>query len=203
MARLSAAVRRTEFIRAAVQVISAHGIEGATTRRIAEEAEAPLASLHYCFSSKELLFAAVCEEMTRVLDDEVFTPRLHQVGIAGATDALLRRIMTWYQDESVFTAAVVELMLWARRQKGEVGRAPYDSAYSTLRQVLSEHADRDGLDADAVARIATMIISISDGFALRWIAYDGAPDFPADVELATRTLSRFVATELAAVTRDK
>lgn len=201
MAHLSAAVRRTEFIRAAVQVIATHGIEGATTRRIAEEAEAPLASLHYCFSSKELLFAAVFQEMTSVLDIEVFTPPLGQTGITNTADALLRRIMTWYRDESVFTAAVVELMLWARRQEGDMGRVPYDSAYTTLCRALRPDAERDGLDADATMRIATMMISLSDGFALRWIAYDGAPDFLMDVEGATRALSCFVAKELAAAGR--
>lgn len=39
-------------------------MDGATTRRIAEEANAPLATLHYCFSSKEVLFAAVFEYVT-------------------------------------------------------------------------------------------------------------------------------------------
>ena len=64
MARIPAAERRAELVAAAVRVIAAHGVDGATTRRIAEEANAPLATLHYCFSSKEVLFAAVFEYVT-------------------------------------------------------------------------------------------------------------------------------------------
>ncbi|WP_280447927.1 TetR family transcriptional regulator, partial [Nocardia cyriacigeorgica] len=49
------------MVAAAVRVIAARGVDVATTRRIAEEANAPLATLHYCFATKELLFAAVFE----------------------------------------------------------------------------------------------------------------------------------------------
>lgn len=61
MARIPAAERRADLVAAAVRVIAAHGVDGATTRRIAEAANAPLATLHYCFATKEALFAAVFE----------------------------------------------------------------------------------------------------------------------------------------------
>lgn len=36
-------------------------LSGATTRLIADQADAPLASLHYCYDSKEALFDVVFE----------------------------------------------------------------------------------------------------------------------------------------------
>jgi AcrR family transcriptional regulator len=51
VAHLPADVRREQFIDAAVNVIARVGVDGATTRRIAEEADAPPAALHGCFQS--------------------------------------------------------------------------------------------------------------------------------------------------------
>jgi hypothetical protein len=53
VAHLPADVRREQFIDAAVNVIARVGVDGATTGRIAEEADAPLAAPHYCFQSNE------------------------------------------------------------------------------------------------------------------------------------------------------
>ncbi|MFX1686795.1 TetR family transcriptional regulator [Paraburkholderia sp. A2RI-6] len=49
MTRVRAALRRQDFVDAAVDVIATHGVAGATTRRIAQAAGCPLASLHYVF----------------------------------------------------------------------------------------------------------------------------------------------------------
>jgi AcrR family transcriptional regulator len=63
VARVPSDVRRQQFIDAAVKVIARDGVDGATTRRIAEEAKAPLATLHYCFQTKENLLWAVFEQL--------------------------------------------------------------------------------------------------------------------------------------------
>lgn len=57
--RIPVEQRREEFIEAAARVIAREGVERATTRRIAEEAGARLAALHYCFHSKDELLQAV------------------------------------------------------------------------------------------------------------------------------------------------
>ena len=44
---------------AAIEVIASEGLARATTRRIAEAADAPLGSLHYCFRSKDELIESV------------------------------------------------------------------------------------------------------------------------------------------------
>ncbi|WP_366887893.1 TetR family transcriptional regulator, partial [Streptomyces sp. NPDC005476] len=55
MQRVRAEVRRQDLVAATVAVIAEHGVKGATTRRIAEAAGCPLASLHYVFHSKDEL----------------------------------------------------------------------------------------------------------------------------------------------------
>ena len=61
MAYLPAEERRQRIVEAAIEVIAAEGLAGATTRRIAERADAPLGALHYCFRNKDELMQVVAE----------------------------------------------------------------------------------------------------------------------------------------------
>jgi AcrR family transcriptional regulator len=63
MRHVPAAERREQLIAAAIAVIAEVGVEGATTRRIAAAADAPLATLHYCFQSKERLLLDVFDRI--------------------------------------------------------------------------------------------------------------------------------------------
>ncbi|MBA3294827.1 MAG: TetR family transcriptional regulator [Geodermatophilaceae bacterium] len=59
MARVAAHDRRQQLIEAAIRVAERDGIAATTTRRIATEAGASLATVHYCFRSKQELFEQV------------------------------------------------------------------------------------------------------------------------------------------------
>ncbi|WP_309072193.1 TetR family transcriptional regulator [Arthrobacter sp.] len=65
MARVPTAERRLQFVEAAARVIANDGVNAATTRRIAMEAEAPLAALHYCFRNKDELLEEVYNYLSR------------------------------------------------------------------------------------------------------------------------------------------
>lgn len=54
--------RRRSLVEAAISVMTRDGVRAATTRRIAEEAGASLATFHYCFHSKDELIAEVIEQ---------------------------------------------------------------------------------------------------------------------------------------------
>src|SRR6478735_2370115 len=112
MARIPAAERRTELVAAAVRMIAAHGVEGATTRRIAQEANAPLATLHYCFASKEVLFAAVFEHVGQQYREVLTSNDIHG-DMPTTARALLRGLLEWYVVNPEFCAATVELISWA------------------------------------------------------------------------------------------
>src|SRR6476469_1748920 len=114
MARIPAAERRAELVAAAVRMIAAHGVDGATTRRIAQDANAPLATLHYCFATKEVLFAAVFEHVTAQYR-EVLVRNDSQGDVETNARALLRGVMEWYLANPDFGAAIVELISWAQR----------------------------------------------------------------------------------------
>ncbi|WP_078624408.1 TetR family transcriptional regulator [Streptomyces monomycini] len=57
MPYVPADTRREQVVEAAVQVIAREGADGATTRKIADEARAPLASLHHRFRNEENLLS--------------------------------------------------------------------------------------------------------------------------------------------------
>ncbi|BDH58431.1 hypothetical protein MTP03_33700 [Tsukamurella sp. PLM1] len=117
MARIPAAERRSELVAAAVRVIAAHGVDGATTRKIADEAKAPLATLHYCFSSKEVLFADVFEYVAGQYREVLARNDCHG-DVKTTARTLLRGLMEWYLDHEDFGRAIIELITWARRQAG-------------------------------------------------------------------------------------
>lgn len=197
MPHVPAAARRRDFVRAAVVVIAAHGVDGATTRRIAEEAQAPLAALHYCFDSKDLLFAAVYDELTRVLRDEVLVRRPNDEDVAETAVGLLRRIMEWYLDETEFAAAAVELILWARRRQGDIAVKVYDEAFASMRDVLQAAEQGQDVSPDVIASIPPMIGAIADGFALNWLTYGDRQAAQRDIEIALSVLEAWLAATLS------
>lgn len=197
MPRKSASDRRADFVAAAVVVIAEHGVDGATTRRIAEQANAPLASLHYVFHTKEDLFGAVCRELSRVLCDEVLVLDGGEGDLAEASSALLRRLMTWYSQESEFSVAALELILWARRQHGDLAVRIYEDSYAASRAVLRRLADDSPASESFIDRIPTMVAAIADGHVLSWLTNDDRSVVSDEISTAVEVLRTWVAQQLA------
>src|SRR5688572_24651101 len=95
--RIPAAQRRQDFILAAVEVIADHGIDGATTRRIAEQAQANLAMLHYRYDSKESLFADVYEYVAGKYREVIQESDPHG-SLPDTARQILRGVMECYLD---------------------------------------------------------------------------------------------------------
>lgn len=196
MARVSAAERRQELIDAAVLVISESGVDGATTRRIAERAGAPLATLHYCFASKELLFAAVYEHIAGQYR-EVLTASDAHGDIATTARALMRGILVWYITNPETAAAIFELISWAQRQDSAKATSVYDEASTTALEILVADAQASGepVDIDTLEGLAHVVTVLCDGFAINWMVYRAAGRQP-DVELAIGVLDAWMAANL-------
>ncbi|MGV9734901.1 TetR/AcrR family transcriptional regulator [Rhodococcus aetherivorans] len=173
MARIPAAERRAELVTAAVRTIAAHGVDGATTRRIAQEANAPLATLHYCFATKEALFAAVFEHVAGQYREVLTRNDVHS-DVATTARALLRGLMEWYLANPEFGAAIVELISWAQRQEGMQAEMVYHEAFATMRPILQAAATAAGqsIDPNALDELTYIVSVLSDGFALNWLSAD-------------------------------
>jgi AcrR family transcriptional regulator len=182
MARVSAEDRREQLVTAAVRVIGREGPHRATTRRIAEEAEAPLASLHYTFENKDELFVAVLKH-TQKLALESFRERLEPGGgVEQASRALIQLHLDLTVEEPDFMIAQYELLFWAVRTPSARRFAPvtYKGYFDVIDEVLSEAAAGDE-SKEEIQRLSRYTVAILDGMILQRIALGRQGPDSADV----------------------
>lgn len=196
MPRIPAAQRRQDFIQAAVEVIATHGIDGATTRRIADQAGANLAMLHYCYDSKEALFSDVYEYVAGKYRDVIKTSDPHGT-LADTARQILRGVMECYLDSPSFTAATFELINWARRQHEDRGIAVYDQAFDTVRTALQDAASDQPADAAVVEEAAYVLATLADGFGVNWLTYGDRSTAQQQMELNCAVLDSWLSARLA------
>jgi AcrR family transcriptional regulator len=164
--------RRSQLVQAAVRVISRDGVAAASTRRIAEEAGASQASLHYSFRSKEELLAAVTEyavDATRAALE--VRPIAAGIGLRRALAQLLSLFRDQASDDRDLLVAQYELQMWALHSPTHRGLAAhcYDRFTEELSAVLSTAAAPDERGVD-VARLARLLMVVTDGTALQVLA---------------------------------
>ncbi|ODR08612.1 TetR family transcriptional regulator [Mycolicibacillus koreensis] len=193
MARIPAAERRSELVDAAVRVIAIHGVDGATTRRIADAADAPLATLHYCFSSKEELFAEVFRFVAGQYREVLARSDCHG-DVKETARSLMRGVMEWYVANEDFGRAIIELISWARRQAREQAEMVYTEANSALRAILEADAAAAGqsLAQQVIDELAYMVTALSDGFAMNWLVFADRDAAPAHIDLTIRALDAWM-----------
>ncbi|MGW5454350.1 TetR/AcrR family transcriptional regulator [Nocardia sp. NPDC003979] len=196
MARIPAAERRADLVAAAVRVIAAHGVDGATTRRIAEEASAPLATLHYCFATKEVLFAAVFEYLANEYRDVLHRSDVHS-DTQNTARGLLRGVLEWYLANPDFGATILELISWGQRE-GEQAEVVYAKAFSTMRSILEGTTVAPGrpVDADTIDKLIYVVSALSDGFALNWLVFTDENAAQAQMALTLGVLDAWMAVNL-------
>lgn len=196
MARIPVAQRRREFIDAAVHVIATNGIDGATTRRIAEQAQANVAMLHYCYDSKEDLFADVYAFVTGRYREVIESSDPHTT-ITAAAEQILRGVMQCYLDSPEFTATTFELVNWARRQHGEGGIAVYNHAVDAVREALTSASSDTPVTPETVDEIAGVLATLVDGFGVSWLTYRDPAMAQAQIDTNCTVLLTWLNSRLA------
>jgi AcrR family transcriptional regulator len=188
MARVAAEQRREDFITAAVQIIAERGVQGATTRRIAERAQAPLASLHYCFHTKEELFLAIYEDMAASQLREGFHVR-EGSGLGRAAAGLLRQLQAWLQKDDTYAQAQLELFFWVRRQDSDLAKRVYQ-LYLDMFETLLRQGLRPDDDVNLVGVLARTIASLADGLIPQWLTYPDPVMHDTTVDVIAESLER-------------
>lgn len=196
MARVPAAERRNDLVNAAIQVIARHGVDGATTRRIAEQANAPLATLHYCFQSKELLFAAVFERLAERYREVLVANDVHG-DVAATARGTLRGLMNWYLESPDFASATIELISWAQRTKAHPAEAVYNEAFKVMSSILERAASGQDIAPETIDQIAYVVGALSDGFVMTWLTYADRAQAAQQADVVIDVLDAWLATKLA------
>ncbi|HSX66611.1 TetR/AcrR family transcriptional regulator [Nocardioides sp.] len=190
MPRIPAAQRRNDFIQAAVEVIATHGIDGATTRKIADQAKANLAMLHYCYDSKEALFTDVFAYVAGQYRETIEQSN-PGTSLADAARGILRGVMQTYLDSPSFTAATFDLISWARRQHEDRGIAVYDQAFDTLRTELRRACTEPVAD-ESIEELAYVLATLADGFAVNWLTYGDRTVAARQMDVAAAALDAWL-----------
>jgi len=152
VAHVPHAQRREQLIAATIEVMATSGLDTATSRRIAEAAEAPLASIHYTFGTLESListaYAEVLEEVRGLLDRSV--PRTQGFGIA--MESLADAVADLFADPR-FGILLIDLNPAGDDRLLEVGDRYYDFGPELVRSVATESGNEPPLDPDQFGRL--------------------------------------------------
>jgi AcrR family transcriptional regulator len=166
---LSADTRREAFVDAAIDVIAKEGLTRATTRRIAERADAPLGALHYCFRNKNELMELIYERGAASIRDA-----LEKVDPSKGVETTIRDSVGVYwrfiRDNLGLQLALFELGLWMIRNRREEMYANWNSfGVDQLRQKLDEAARADGVElATPAAELARFLFHSTDVLVLEY-----------------------------------
>lgn len=114
--------RVERILDAAAQLVVAEGVDGLTTRSIAEAAGLPVASLYQYFADKEAVLLALCERDMAEMDDQVAQDLAElaaagEVTMAGLVETSMRAFVKVYHRRPAF------MQIWMR---GRTNAAIYD-----------------------------------------------------------------------------
>lgn len=111
--------RVERILDAAAQRVLAEGVEGLTTRSIAETAGLPVASLYQYFADKEAVLLALCERDMAEMDDQVAEDlaAAGELTMAGLVETSMRAFVKVYHRRPAF------MQIWMR---GRTNTAVYD-----------------------------------------------------------------------------
>jgi AcrR family transcriptional regulator len=194
--RISAGERRAALLEAAFRVIAAEGVSAATTRAIVAEADMSLASFHYAFDSRDEMMRQLIGSVVENQAVAAFASLRYGSDIRTALRDGLQAFFDVVVGDPAREQTMFELMQYSLRTPELRGlpREQYASYRNAVSGLLETAAADTGvtwlLPVDDVARI---VVTITDGITLAWLA-DG------DTAAAHRVIE-VAATSLASLTR--
>ncbi|HTF51678.1 MAG TPA: TetR family transcriptional regulator [Pseudonocardia sp.] len=172
MARVQAKVRREQLIDAAVRVATRDGVAAATTRAIATEAGASLASVHYCFESKQELLQEVLISIINELASDWSTEPPAGASVADMLRADLGALWAVVEREPGKQQVTYELTHYALRTEGleELAQWQYQVYYARSGERLRQIAARAGVEWTVpLPTLTRMLMNMIDGLVLGWL----------------------------------
>ncbi|MEU1208359.1 TetR/AcrR family transcriptional regulator [Nocardia sp. NPDC005825] len=168
LAHVSTEDRSVQFIDAAVRVIAEHGVASATTRKIADAAEAPLAALHYCFRDKDGLFRAVFEHLAAEVTEQATAIEPAELDATAAE--ILRLSVRWATEHPDYALAQVDLYMWMVRQRPDLA-AQANAIYLRAVADVLRRAAGPSAPAEAIEDLASVLAGATDGLVMQWASH--------------------------------
>lgn len=187
MTHVPVEVRRQQVIDAAVAVIARVGVDGATTRRIAEEAGTSLATLHYVVQTKENLLWLVYEQLADTTRMEIESAGLRGRSVRTIAAELVTQTVQWVIDRPDINRAQIEILLWAERNDRALAARIYETFTDTWKELL--HTARTPLQEDELDSLVRVLVAVVDGLCLQLITHGDGARALLDAETAVSMLS--------------
>ncbi|EFF88740.1 TetR family transcriptional regulator [Streptomyces sp. e14] len=193
MAHVSAAERRPQLIKAAIDLMTREGVAAGSTRAIAAELGVAQATVHYTFGTKEDLYRAVMDQLIEDLIAQVEGAAPKDAGFEETIAALAGALWRNALEESSSYHLLTELTMLALRtpRLSEARRAHYAGVIAATAQLITDTAGRTGyelaLPAESVARF---FLAGFDGLTMqRLYAPDTASELAGLEILVSATLA--------------
>lgn len=178
MTYVAHADRRRQLIEAAVRVLQRDGIDHITTRAIATEAAAPLASIHYTFGSKDDIVRAAFEQVITDLLAELEHSITPGAGLAAMVEDLCSAVGRLLDDQR-FAIVMGDLAPtndpWSREQSERW----YRSAESMLRRQATEVGEPE--PPMGYERAGRLLVAGIDGLIMQYELHRDAAVTRADL----------------------
>lgn len=179
--RVPAKERKEQLISATVELMRREGVQSVTMRAIAKEANAPLATAHYCFTDKDELMESAAEAWLKNLNRFSRDVPVH-LGLRKVVEQVAEGYWRSLEEEPASLLAEIELILWATRNADtsplaakiypayevELGNMFYSAAQSNGDQCLI-----------GVPTLVRSFLMIYDGAALQYMTDPKATDYRA------------------------
>jgi AcrR family transcriptional regulator len=170
--RVSAIERREQLISATVGLMQREGIQSITLRAIAKEADAPLATVHYCFRDKDELMDAAAEHwLQRMSSYSSDVPA--GLGLRKTVEYVAEGYWGSLVEDPAGILAQIELVTWAIRNSAtsDLRLRIYPAYEKELGNLFAAAATSQPgdhkIDGHALAR---RFLAVFDGASLQYIA---------------------------------
>ena len=179
---VSAVDRKEQLINATIAVLQKSGIKGVTTRSVAAEANAPLASIHYTFGSLDDLVLAAFERLIEEVNAWVVDGLDVKAGYGPCIIGIMERVAGLLEDERY------GVLLHDLNPTGDRRVEILEEKYYRLAQDLID------LIADAVGHAVLEQLRLIDEVAYMRFAsvyknFDDAADFKRELALLEKHAS--------------
>ncbi|GHE08902.1 TetR/AcrR family transcriptional regulator [Streptomyces alanosinicus] len=158
MAHVTAAERRPQLIKAAIDLMTREGVAAGSTRAIASELGVAQATVHYTFGTKEDLYRAVMEQLTHDLVTQVKASAPADAGFEETLTALVAALWRTVREQPASHQLLTELSMFALRTPSlrEALEGHYREVTEVTALLVTEAAERTGhrlaLPASTIAR---------------------------------------------------
>ncbi|MFJ2212899.1 TetR/AcrR family transcriptional regulator [Streptomyces sp. NPDC101062] len=175
MAHVSAAERRPQLIKAAIDLMAREGVAAGSTRAIAAELGVAQATVHYTFGTKEDLYRAVLKQLADDLVAQVERAAPRDGGFAETIAALAAALWRTVREEPANYQLLSELSMFALRtpRMHEVHGGHYRDVIEATTQLLTRTAERTGQHlAQPAETVARFFLAGFDGLTIQRFAWN-------------------------------